>query len=189
VVRAKAQEAEFEATLGGLVERFTALPPPVYGEPPDLALAEGQARPRAARRRSPVSIWIGSLALGGLVAGGALVGLRVVRGTDQGTVAPVVVPTPAPEVKIVIKNAAVPVAGSAAPQAEPIREVDPEPATPPARPAASDTARSIRADRTAAIRGRGNSSKSHRIGKIGKSRKRLAAVTGDEGKDWDDPYK
>src|SRR5512143_2771823 len=88
VVRAEAQAAEFEATLGSLVERFTALPPPLYGEPPDLSLTEGQSRPRTAHRRSLLGTAVVALFLGGMVVAAALVGFRLAGVGSEKAVSP-----------------------------------------------------------------------------------------------------
>ncbi len=116
-------EEEFEATLGSLVEHFTTLPPPSFGEAPELAATPAH-EPRPSRR-SPALIWVSSLVLGATVAGGVVLGLKLARNSGDPAPAPTVsAPKAVPAPTIVVKSlpdepAPVP---SAAPTAEPIAD-------------------------------------------------------------------
>jgi hypothetical protein len=84
-------EEDFEATLGSLVDQFTRLPPPVYGEPPEIAAAAPERKDAEARTAERPSSWIvvGSLLLGCVVAYGALLAWKHVHVRPAAATAPV----------------------------------------------------------------------------------------------------
>jgi hypothetical protein len=179
-------EEEFEATLGSLVEHFTTLPPPEFGEAPELTAVPAprtEARPRA--RRSNALVWVGSLALGATVAGGVMLGLQFARREA----APVVAPAPAPAPRIVVKSLLEEPAPPATPEkggpaAEPI--ADPAPALPvAAETAAEETA--VKAPASPERNSRKAKRAAPRPRRAGPAGPQVPASTSGDG--WEDPYK
>ena len=174
-------EEEFEATLGSLVEHFTTLPPPAFGEAPELAAAPARdARPR---RRSTALVWVGSLVLGATVAGGVMLGLQLAKpAVVREAPAAAVIPAAPPAPKIVIKSLPddpPPATEKSAPLADDGAALAEEhtAAEPVAKAAAPD-----RKPRKATVRKRSRTRPA-----AGSSGPKLPASTGGDG--WEDPYK
>lgn len=180
-------EEEFEATLGSLVEHFNTLPPPAFGEAPELAAPTAPRRPGAARApRSMAVVWVGSLVLGATVAGGVMLGLNLAKRTPRELAVPATAPAPVPEVKIVVKSLPdepAPVATeNSGPAAEPILDAAPAVAE---HSAAEETAK-VSASPERKVR-KVQVRKRARPRPAGPSGPQVPASTGGDG--WEDPYK
>jgi len=204
---APALELDFDNVLGNLVEHYSNLPPAVWGEPPALAVSEDPGEEsdktdRPARQMGYIWIWVGSLALGVVLAAGGLIAFHVLGKRHATTTKPVAVaaaPKQVPEVKIVV-NPTAPIEEKAAPTTEPLPEdkaasapdgkaptaapvEQPRPAiAKPARHAASPSIKRVhRAKVSAAVTPRAPKAPQ------ATAAKRSKKSGGDDN--WDDPYK
>jgi hypothetical protein len=176
-------EDEFEATLGSLVEHFATLPPPSFGEAPELAAAPARET-RPVRRRSPAVVWVSSLVLGATVAGGVMLGLHFAKPEKTAREAPPPAVAPAPPApKIVVKS----LPEDPPPATETTAPLADETPTPAAAEHAAEPAEAAKAappdrkPRKTTIRKR---TRNRPAGSAGPA---LPASTAGDG--WEDPYK
>jgi len=188
------QEKEFEDILGNLVEHYSALPPPSFGEPP---VEESTATTRRGRRVPGWLFAVGGIvvALGtgaGLVLSGVVSLERLGIRTDSGpaTVTAPATPAPAPvvadNVKITVHT----------PKAEPLPAAEPEPAV---VPAAVETAAPVETatapspvvkpvvKKKPVVR-QAKRNRAHRVSRPDRVVTRPANARRSGGDDWVDPY-
>jgi hypothetical protein len=180
-----APEAEFEDILGSLVEHYSALPPPAYGEPP----TENTATTRAPRSGLGPLLWasgglgvvagtVGALFLSGVLNLGML-GLGG-QGEEQQQVRPAPV-VAQPEVKIRINK----------PKVEPLQDPRAEPLDePPAVPAAVARATQEPPKATLKVkpkRKRPDVAKRPRRARVKGAKLEVRPVAASDS-DWTDPY-
>jgi hypothetical protein len=167
-------EADFEATLGSLVDQFANLPPAEYGEAPELP--ELAAEPQSTRSRRDYLWWgAGSLVLGAALAGGVIAGFHLIHKNRIAQAQPAAVTRP--EVPINVKAAAPavePLADEAVPQASALPD-EPTPApvaaaAPTPTPRKKVVHRAPRRARAAAVSSEAKPTKAREDG-------------------WEDPYK
>ena len=178
-MRRASAEADFDATLGSLVDHFASLPPAEYGEAPELPeLAVAEPSPRGEYLR-----WgVGSLVLGAALAGGVIAGFHFIRHR------PAVRPAATrPDVPIVVKVAAP--TPAAAPAVEPLAEESTPQATalpdePTAKPAAVPAAPAPRKKIVHRATRR-----SPAVAPATRSRPARSSGGSDDSGGWDDPYK
>ena len=133
----KDDELEFESTLSTLVDHFNSLPPPAFGEPPELPeltsrLEGAHGETTSTRNHSIIWMVACSLVLGGLLAGGGIFALNygvfgAVNPAAPTAVKPVV-EIVAPEIslpaaKVRTPAATAPLEEKAEPQTEPLNEM------------------------------------------------------------------
>jgi hypothetical protein len=194
--KAERQREEFEATLGNLVERFSNLPPPIFGEPPDIALVEAEKKVKRKLRFSSLWILLSFVPIGGMVAFGGFMFAKQ-RMTREATATSVV----SPEIKVLVKpessSRKASEGAKGIPQVQPLEDETKDPAsavTPEEKPAvpqtenASKTVLEEKKSNEVEVQ-RPTTRKSVKPRKAELPRAVRSSKIKDSDKDWEDPYR